>query len=418
MLMVYFTIFDLPDEYASRVDSIFVVMAGRYNSIKSEGQEIFRRLVNDLKILEKGIVINGETVKAGLLAYCGDNLESHTVGGFQTHFHAGYVCRFCVINYKEIPEYVLSQYPHRWTKERYDELALDLSPPEESILELLEIEDDDDDEEIQDMDGDDLDKDEDAEDYAIDSDEEYEEEQVAVEEVGVRGRIREKCIFNELNSFHAVTSFPPDIFHDLLEGGVSQDCMGYVRVLELENSNMIKNINDRIINLPISIGTPALLIDVRKTKKSENLPGKGMQNYAFLLVFPYLVEDWMKDEEDTVFKCIRLLSQIIEMSFSNSFTDTDVDVLDALIATYFRSRNEVNTMYPGHLPKIKPKHHFLTHMPENILQFGPPICSWTARFEAKHRLVVNLMEAAKNFRNTPKTICERLVLRKGIVLLV
>ena len=140
MLMVYFTIFDLPDEYASRVDSIFVVMAGRYNSIKSEGQEIFRRLVNDLKILEKGIVINGETVKAGLLAYCGDNLESHTVGGFQTHFHAGYVCRFCVINYKEIPEYVLSQYPHRWTKERYDELALDLSPPEESILELLEIE--------------------------------------------------------------------------------------------------------------------------------------------------------------------------------------------------------------------------------------------------------------------------------------
>ena len=50
---------------------------------------IFRPLVEDLKKLESGVVIDlpvSRKVKCGVLAYAADNLEASTVGGFSACF--------------------------------------------------------------------------------------------------------------------------------------------------------------------------------------------------------------------------------------------------------------------------------------------------------------------------------------------
>ena len=40
-----------------------------------------------------------------------------------------------------------------------------------------------------------------------------------------------RCPLNQLKSFHAVLGFPPDCMHDLLEGVVTQDWLGVVKIM-------------------------------------------------------------------------------------------------------------------------------------------------------------------------------------------
>ena len=89
----------------------------------------------------------------------------------------------------------------------------------------------------------------------------------------------------------------------------------------------------------------------------------------------------------------------------------DIEIYREDILDYFNQRREFMDEYPGTLSNLKPKHHFLVHYPSMVVQHGPLRMYWTLRWEAKHRLVVNIMEAAKNFKNTPSTITYRGQLR-------
>ena len=54
--------------------------------------------------------------------------------------------------------------------------------------------------------------------------------------------------------------------------------------------------------------------------------------------------------------------------------------LQLIISQYISMRE---MLFPD--VKLRPKHHYLLHYPELILQFGPLIKVWTMRFESKHR---------------------------------
>lgn len=61
--------------------------------------KIFSELLQDLKDLEgNGITVGGETVKGALYFVAGDNLGSHSIGGFTENFsQSQYFCRYCEI---------------------------------------------------------------------------------------------------------------------------------------------------------------------------------------------------------------------------------------------------------------------------------------------------------------------------------
>ena len=73
-------------------------------------QKIFQNLLADLKILEtEGVQVVkpiARRIKAGLLLYSGDNLESHQVGGFSACFSSKDVCRFCHIQYADLEDHI------------------------------------------------------------------------------------------------------------------------------------------------------------------------------------------------------------------------------------------------------------------------------------------------------------------------
>jgi hypothetical protein len=55
--------------------------------------QVLAPVIRDLKSLEQGV----DGLKAGIVAYCADNLEAHDLGMFQRNFNSGNICRFCHI---------------------------------------------------------------------------------------------------------------------------------------------------------------------------------------------------------------------------------------------------------------------------------------------------------------------------------
>ena len=79
-----------------------LVLLCREQDFKSFGQEIvFSPLIKDLKELEdSGIVLsNGKVIKGFVCAIAGDNLGSHSIGGFVENFSkSSHFCRFCDVD--------------------------------------------------------------------------------------------------------------------------------------------------------------------------------------------------------------------------------------------------------------------------------------------------------------------------------
>ena len=66
--------------------------------------KIYAPLVRDMKQLEEGILVQSpfcRQIKVGFPLHLGDNLESHSVGGFRTCFSSGSICRYCHIQEDE-----------------------------------------------------------------------------------------------------------------------------------------------------------------------------------------------------------------------------------------------------------------------------------------------------------------------------
>ncbi|EEC00567.1 hypothetical protein IscW_ISCW024064, partial [Ixodes scapularis] len=102
LLAVYFTLLNLHARHRSQLRSIFLVLLARYEDVQEYGLDvILRPLLNDLKELHScGVMFisRGETHNAHVFVFCvcGDNLSMNRLGGFTCCFSQGRVCRFCM----------------------------------------------------------------------------------------------------------------------------------------------------------------------------------------------------------------------------------------------------------------------------------------------------------------------------------
>lgn len=101
LLAIYMTLGEILPHNRSSVDPIQLVMLCRESDYHFFGQEkVFSCLVNDLKNNEQsGITLEtSETVKGVVIAIVGDNLGSHSLGGFTENFSKSHdFCRYCLI---------------------------------------------------------------------------------------------------------------------------------------------------------------------------------------------------------------------------------------------------------------------------------------------------------------------------------
>lgn len=83
-------------------------------------------------------------------------------------------------------------------------------------------------------------------------------------------------------------------------------------------------------------------------------------------------------------------------------SENTLGVLEGLIEEHHTLFCE---LYPGR--SIIPKMHHLTHYPKHMLFFGPMVCTWCMRYEAKHRYIKHLAAFIGNFTNLPLSMAER-----------
>lgn len=101
-LAVYMTLSEISPHHRSSIDPKQLVMLCKEEDFKFFGQEkVFGPLVKDLRDLEDtGVELNsGQIMQGAVLAIVGDNLGSHTIGGFSENFSKSkHFCRYCLID--------------------------------------------------------------------------------------------------------------------------------------------------------------------------------------------------------------------------------------------------------------------------------------------------------------------------------
>ena len=391
VVQVFFTLVNFPKHQRSQVDRLQLGMVFKEKLLKKYSYDvIFHKMVEDMKKLEEGIIINNpepKKVKFGLCIYVADNLEAHLMGGFSSCFSSKSVCRHCHIQYEQLDEnihdYDGDKAHDKWTVNEYDSiianigvdqeetsmsvsgnevmLAGDIFPPNSDFENSVE------DEEFSDSD-----------DAADDGHGE--------EHIDNRG-VKSKCPLNVLQSFHCVQGFPPDLLHDLFEGVVPEDLLGIIRLLSLKDWFTIEEYNRCLRRMGwTSYETTDKPLDVPINMKATKLKGKAVSHWVHIRNFPLIIDSFVTDKSDPVLALGLKLHEVTERITATEYYQYEIHLLKEAVLEYLDMRKEIRLENPRFLSRPKPKHHFISHYCDFIKVFGPPITYWTARFESKHRI--------------------------------
>ncbi len=214
---------------------------------------------------------------------------------------------------------------------------------------------------------------------------------------GVRG----SCpLTDALQHFHAVTGYPPDILHDLLEGIVPAElCLCLSEMIEKKYISL-ESVNHAIKNFAYTFSD--------KTNRPQQIPkafatkgtigGNGHENWTLLRLLPLLIGDDVP-EGDTSWEILMLLKDIVELAVASKHTEESIDFLKCKITEH---RELLQSAFPGF--RLKPKHHFVEHYPQLIKAFGPLSDVWTMRFEGKHKFFKKVIRESQNFKNVALTL--------------
>ena len=411
IVQVFWQLCDLPRFQRSTVDRLQVGLVFKEKLLRKHSyKKIFKCLVDDLQILEnEGVEVSKpfpRKIKAGLLLYSGDNLESHLVGGFSASFSSKDVCRHCHLQYKDLQDHIHNydgdSIHEPWTKVEYD--ALDV----QDVDEADEVDEVDDSAGLHLVEPENnlFNEFEDPEEAESTAGSEAEEDaETNKRQFGVK----RKCTFNILKEFHCVTSMPPDSLHDLMEGVIPQDLLGFIRIFIEKKWFSLEQYNEALKNLKYSSQESANKPqEVPKSPKVKKLPGKAVSHWVHMrnfLVILYL-KGWIPDQNDEVVQLAIKLHELTERLTAETFRPHEIETLDVVIHEYLDLRKIVFNNHPV-LGRAKPKHHFITHYPTYIRKFGPPSSYWTGRYESKHRVAKATAEASKNFINISRTVSHR-----------
>lgn len=351
---VYFTLAEIPKHLRSKTENWFLVMMVNEHDLKKNRDVVYKTLVDDLKRLEEGVLVGSRVIQMGIIAHLGDNLESHTVGGFSCCFSSKDICRVCHLQHQELPSISGIPSARKWTQDEYDNAVRSIGQGERSLQ----------------------------------------------PEFGLSGG----CVFNVLDSFSSVGQFPFDCMHDFMEGLAAMDAQAGLLTLIDEQNFTVHEYNALLADLQLGdyeIGDRPPPVRAQ----SDRLQGKAMAVALHIRVMPFLLHRLMKDydHESIALELLIMIHQLNEYIMADAFNPADIMDFEELLVKYFAKRKECSEKFTA-FQKLKPKFHYVEHYAEQIEQFGPFCGVWTARCESKHRDYVNFSESSKNFINLLKTL--------------
>lgn len=406
ILAVYLTLGNLPDYVRSHVNSIQLVALCREKLFDPD--MVYGAIVEEIKQIEtEGIEISpNKRVRGTLLFIAGDNLGNHQLGGFVENFSKSkFFCRFCLIHrdgvsLPKIPENNTRKAPSPspiYSEENFCNDSSDLS---------CDTVDSSDCEEQSDGDWNALEAplfSKPHEKRTVDSYKKALIHMKSGEKIGESFQgIKFDSIFNTLDHYHVcMPGLCPCLGHDLLEGVVAVDIALFTKYFVDKKWFTYSGLNYRIENFKYSASDkkdqPVIL-----AQNCKKITGGAWQNWNFLRLYPLIIGDKIKNIEDPVWYCLLNLSEIVEIIFAPEVHVSWVPYLQLLINEYLFSRA---ALFPQQ--NLLPKHHFLTHYPKLILEFGPLLRVWTLRFESKHCFFKQFMRLLRNFKNVTLSLTEK-----------
>lgn len=359
MAAFYFVLGNLSPKYRAKLSSIQLVSLCYSRFIKKYGfEKVLKPFLEDVKILEeKGVTIttvNQEqfTFKGCITLISMDNLAAHQLGGFQQHFHAGRICRFCMASSDDIQvHFDSSSFTERTSVGHKHQL------------------------------------------------------QLVMQNEGLRNvyGVVSKSVLSDLKYFDVISCLPPDPAHDLLEGLVPELIKKVVVTFIQEGYFTLDFFNNALKvfpygkcdkkNKPTCSNTDTLA--------SFKIKQTASQTWCLMRLLPLMVASTIP-EGNEYWELYLTLMDICEITFAPSVPCEMVAYLEYLVHGFLVTLKE---LYPE--DRLKPKSHYLLHYPNSLLKYGPLVHCWTMRFESKHAYFKDIANRQKNRQNLCKTLAKR-----------
>lgn len=124
----------------------------------------------------------------------------------------------------------------------------------------------------------------------------------------------------------------------------------------------------------------------------KTIGGNSHENWSLLRFFPLLVGQRVPAEEPA-WEILTDLKDIVYLGVSPFHTEESIAYLNFKISEH---RVRLQEVFPDY--NLLPNHHYLENYPQLIRQFGPLVCLWTLRFEAKHSFFLKSCSRYKIFQ--------------------
>lgn len=356
MSYFYFTLDNFHPHVRSKLDFIYLVLAVEADVMKAADLDyIMEPIVDDLKKLENGVEMYGDVIYGSLIAFIGDNLAVHKIGGFKEGFTASHSCRHCMVH-REVLRRMVTEDPSllRTVDEHKIQVENLKHAENDRIYKYL------------------------SENYGLNRD----------------------SLLNSLETFHIIGGTPPDLFHDHIHTQLGNHLqlllrhylIGEERVMTVDKFNRLLMEFDYGYN-----ETKPSTISDQHLKPGASLHQTGAQMWSLAVTVPFILGPKVDFDDRFWINYLELLN-ISQIICAFEISKGMVDLMDHLIELYLTTF--LSLFEKAHLV---PKQHYMVHYPRLTLMFGPLYLYNTLRHEAKHQYFKDMMRKFKSYKNPALT---------------
>lgn len=360
--MFYFLVLNMPPKYYAALSNIHLVAMCNSSDLKYEnGQDVLlNAIVDDLSDLETdGFEVEIPSrgtykVLALLTQFTGDNLSMNQIFGLTESFAHDFFCSLCYCTRDE-------------AQNLFDEKSFCLRTPELYLIDIEEL------------------------------------KFLRPNQSNVRG-VKRFCVFNRLKFFHIMENWINDCMHTCLQGIIPYVCGLVIKTLVTQKLLTVDEVNDEISKI-----FTRLNIDKKNKPGSIKDDGKhgisfkmsAAQLWAFMRYFPSSCSHRIPQENE-YWNLIILLSEIIDIVMAPKLRDSTLLYFEYLYVSFLE---KFKRLYPT--ASVRPKMHFLIHLPTIVRKNGPMRTFWAMNYERLNGKIKAPAHIMQNYRNPQYTLAYR-----------
>ena len=212
--------------------------------------------------------------------------------------------------------------------------------------------------------------------------------------------VKSQSVLLKIPHFKISTDLPPCTAHNLFStGSFSRDLISILNQImknQLNSSLTITNLNNDLNQLKKSLRNISFPYITNK-----KITGKMHEIFMLIVYIPVILLYYNIDQKTPEYELLQSMVEITKLVTANEISKSQVCKLRTLVQNYFDIR-------PVALPKepLYPKHHYLMHLPDMIMLYGPPNKYWTMYFEHKHQTFKYIAVHTHNKINIAKSMTE------------